>query len=342
MLDRKGSEDKMEKVLQQKNIRIVLWVLLAGMMITFVLPCYFIQWEDYDKLGITEYIDKEESCVTPLGCFVELVEMDFDEIKYVFTDDIECVGYQMNLLTVAAYLILFINVLLFIRSKWNKKCFTILHTISLLIPQGYYFILYRLKNVMLERMNEEIGDWWVFFGGVAESTVSKVINIFIDALSVGYWIFTICGILIYVVLLLDSKMVRRHFDTTKKSEDNIPYIYNDDVVSVTSNPRLKVLSGKYTGAVLNLQNEESIIIGRNPQFCHLILEAPGVSGEHCVIRYSKKDKKFYVLDKSLNGTFQIMPENQESIPLRKEIEECLPSGAIITIGKNGERIQLFD
>lgn len=337
----------MDIVLDKKKIRIVLWILLAGMLITFFLPYLSIQWEDYDVLGIANFVEVDDSSISPLDCLLGLCDMlfdaDFDEVKSWFTDDdIENIYYRFSVSITIAYIILLINIFLFIKKNWNKICFTILHSISFLCIQSYYFMLYHFEQEIKKSVDEEIGIFKDLFGSIANSAVSEGVKILKDALSSGYWIFTICSILVFIVLILDTNRVRLFFGL-KAGNSATSISENDSIAPLAmSNPRLQVLSGKYSGAKIKLQNNERIIIGRNPKCCHLILEAPEVSGEHCEIRYEHAKNVFCILDKSLNGTYKASPDGNTTIRLQKGTEEYLSAGTIITIGKEGDRIQLLD
>lgn len=67
--------------------------------------------------------------------------------------------------------------------------------------------------------------------------------------------------------------------------------------------RLRCLKGVYAGAVIDMEDGESIIIGRSPYEANLVLDSEQVSRKHCGIRYDVQEGCYFVTDFSANGTF---------------------------------------
>ena len=99
---------------------------------------------------------------------------------------------------------------------------------------------------------------------------------------------------------------------------------------------VRILNGKYKDAILKIAPGEKLVIGRDVNECHLVLEAPWVSRKHCVISYNYEQRTYEVVDYSENGIF-IQGERR----LEKQVVESLSSGTVITIGEEGVAMQLL-
>lgn len=102
------------------------------------------------------------------------------------------------------------------------------------------------------------------------------------------------------------------------------------------NGAVRILSGQYQDTILKLQPGEKLVVGRDVNTCHLVLEAPWISRYHCTISFDFEKKEYIVVDYSGNGTFI-----KDGKRLIKEIPQCFESGTVITIGENGIALQLM-
>lgn len=87
------------------------------------------------------------------------------------------------------------------------------------------------------------------------------------------------------------------------------------------------LRGEYIGVFLWLKKKEVIILGRDPNCCNLIFEALEISRKHCAIRFDEKEKVYYLIDYSKNGTF--LAEGR----MEKDKERAILPGSRVRIGE---------
>lgn len=116
---------------------------------------------------------------------------------------------------------------------------------------------------------------------------------------------------------------------------------NGHVVPPTPKPmdgKVRMLSGQYAGSEIRLKPDERIVIGREPKQCDLICASEQVSRVHLSITYRIVGGKgeYFVKDMSTNGTI-----SSKTGKLPKEQEVKQPVGAVLTLGKSSESIQLL-
>lgn len=80
-------------------------------------------------------------------------------------------------------------------------------------------------------------------------------------------------------------------------------------------------SGDYAGAEFELSDGETLVLGRDPAMCSIVFEDHNVSRQHCAIRYSAAEDKYYVTDLSSNGTFL-----EDGIRLQPQTETAVERG----------------
>lgn len=64
---------------------------------------------------------------------------------------------------------------------------------------------------------------------------------------------------------------------------------------------LEFISGELQGTIIPLQNQDSIIIGRDPSVANIILNSKDISRRHCEIQYNPSDRCYYICDYSSYG-----------------------------------------
>lgn len=87
------------------------------------------------------------------------------------------------------------------------------------------------------------------------------------------------------------------------------------------------VKGMFGGAQIPLANGDEIVIGRDAEICHIVLEGQSISRKHCVIQYDGKTGHYIVTDYSANGTFL---GNGSRLP--KETPTPLSPGTVLWIG----------
>jgi predicted component of type VI protein secretion system len=97
------------------------------------------------------------------------------------------------------------------------------------------------------------------------------------------------------------------------------------------------LTGMYKYATITAREGESLVVGRDAVFAHLVIDvdAEKVSRKHCEVRFLSDDKGWQVTDFSTNGTFLA-----DGRRLEKDKPTRLPSGTEIALGTKGNRFLL--
>ena len=337
--------ERLAKLWTSENVKKVFVVLSLIMAVTFIMPYIDFDFEFLDEMGLS-VSDFVETKITPCRGGELLIEdgllVDgFEYFEDLFRD--EMIAQRVMIFVLISYIVLVINLLCFLRKEWGKTFFAILHTIAFLLFQSIRPVFSYLEDLLKESMNDELGMYAMFLDDMTKKFSEGIGDILNDSLSFGYWIFTVAGILVYILLILDMKAVRRHilgatmsktsFSVSSSNFNNVDY-------SLENHGMIRVLSGKYASAEIAVQEREYIIVGRDPKQCHIILDAPIVSGVHCKIRFSPEQNVYYVLDRSTNGTFLVNNPTGDKSQLIKEQENRLVRGSIITIGNNGDQILL--
>lgn len=95
------------------------------------------------------------------------------------------------------------------------------------------------------------------------------------------------------------------------------------------------VSGSYAGAVIPVKSGDTVIIGRDPASCSIVVKDEQASRKHCTISFNGDNGMYSVTDHSSNGVFDKdggrLPENA-AVPMS--------AGSEIRIGKNGDVFRL--
>lgn len=84
----------------------------------------------------------------------------------------------------------------------------------------------------------------------------------------------------------------------------------------SSSGALEFISGELQGTIIPLQNQDSIIIGRDPSMANIILSNKDISRRHCEIQYSLSDRCYYICDYSSYGLRVNGQQIQKNAPVR--------------------------
>lgn len=87
------------------------------------------------------------------------------------------------------------------------------------------------------------------------------------------------------------------------------------------------IRGIWLGAIIRMQDEEEIIIGRDAGVANLVFAEKTISRKHCSIVYHGSTGLYTVTDWSMNGTFR-----GDGSRLSKGRAYNFPSGAELLIG----------
>ncbi len=89
-------------------------------------------------------------------------------------------------------------------------------------------------------------------------------------------------------------------------------------------PVITCLAGTCQGMDVPIENNETIIIGREASVCNIIAKNAKVSRQHCSVSYDRKRNSYIVTDMSHNGTFL-----DNGTRLLKDHPNLLPAGSVI-------------
>ena len=92
--------------------------------------------------------------------------------------------------------------------------------------------------------------------------------------------------------------------------------------------------GAYKGYRFPICDGETIMIGRDPQFCQIVLEDKGTSRKHCAVRYNAADHNYSIVDYSSNGVY-----DQEGARLQPGIMDIMQIGEEFRIGASADVFQ---
>lgn len=98
---------------------------------------------------------------------------------------------------------------------------------------------------------------------------------------------------------------------------------------------LIAVSGDYAGAEFKLSGGETLVIGRDPAMCSIVIEDHNISRQHCSIRFNVDDNKYYVTDLSSNGTFL-----EDGIRLQPQTETAIERGEKVYLSNQKESFLL--
>lgn len=91
------------------------------------------------------------------------------------------------------------------------------------------------------------------------------------------------------------------------------------------------ITGTYEGASIPIKIGETIVIGRDPASCGIVIKDEKASRKHCRIFYHGMNGTYSVTDISSNGVYD---ENGKRLPQNTEI--LMEAGSEIRIGRDGD------
>jgi hypothetical protein len=114
------------------------------------------------------------------------------------------------------------------------------------------------------------------------------------------------------------------------------YGYGPAPKPVLPEGKIRILTGQYCNAELDVPENAEIILGREKAYCHLIFENEHVSRKHCGVRYVRGTNSYMVTDYSLNGTYI-----KGGGKLPKDCPTALQRGTVLELGQSGEAFLLM-
>ena len=94
------------------------------------------------------------------------------------------------------------------------------------------------------------------------------------------------------------------------------------------------ISGSYAGAVIPVKSGDSVVIGRDPASCGIVIKDEKASRKHCTISFNGENGMYSVTDTSSNGVFG----KDGRLPANTAVP--MSAGSEISIGKDGDVFRL--
>lgn len=221
--------------------------------------------------------------------------------------------FHIFIVLLLPYFIGIVNgILAFLRKKWSyivSAVFSVL-TAAFLLMDPLFFIPGKLMGLLPAYYN-------IAFGGNGESLFR---NLILSGFSVGYWI-NLLSLLIAFIAAFVGCFGKNKVKRKKKK--------------IGKEPEILCFCGMLEGARIPVRDGDEILVGRDAQVSHLILEGEGVSRRHCRIRYDGSQEAYFVTDYSMNGTFL---SEGDRLPTNQEIR--LSRGSVIFLGNRESRLSL--
>lgn len=98
--------------------------------------------------------------------------------------------------------------------------------------------------------------------------------------------------------------------------------------------RISCMEGELQGKEVILDENEKLVIGRNPREANLVFRDVTISRKHCLIE-PEENGSYYVTDYSSCGI-----TTAEGMALVKDKRTKLDKGTVLVIGKSGTKVKL--
>lgn len=95
------------------------------------------------------------------------------------------------------------------------------------------------------------------------------------------------------------------------------------------------VTGAYAGAVIPVKSGETVVIGRDPSSCSIVVKDEKASRKHCTISFNGENGMYAVTDLSVNGVF-----DREGNRIAEKVAVPMSAGSEIRIGKDGDVFRL--
>ncbi|MCI7795188.1 MAG: FHA domain-containing protein [Lachnospiraceae bacterium] len=95
------------------------------------------------------------------------------------------------------------------------------------------------------------------------------------------------------------------------------------------------VTGAYSGAVIPVKSGDTIVIGRDPSSCSIIIKDEKASRKHCTVSFNAENGMYAVTDLSVNGVY-----DRDGGRLPEKTAVPMSAGSEIRIGKDGDVFRL--
>lgn len=102
-----------------------------------------------------------------------------------------------------------------------------------------------------------------------------------------------------------------------------------------NSPQISFLDGEFLGNTISIKAGDCIRIGSDPKCAMILFRDPQISPLHCTVSYDFDSGEYIVVDYSENGVVY-----QREKKLRRNIQQRLPAGTVLTLSDIGGKIRL--
>lgn len=95
------------------------------------------------------------------------------------------------------------------------------------------------------------------------------------------------------------------------------------------------IRGAYSGAMIPVKSGDTVVIGRDPSVCSIVLKDEKASRKHCTVTFNAENGMYAVTDCSVNGVY-----DKDGNRLPENVAVPMSAGSEIRIGKDGEAFRL--
>ena len=218
---------------------------------------------------------------------------------------------------------LVVFVLSWLRGRWKYITNLILSGTGFLITFCAHkvFIPLGVKNGLEELVDDSIaGDILDIFHveSLTDIFAKEASKVYSGSLSLSFYFLLTLFFLMVVVSVIGLVLYRKAADIAGETAALIG------------------LDGIFKGAVISIEKNEELIIGRDPAQCNIIIEAEEISRKHCIVSFDSITGQYRVTDYSSNGTFI----NNERRIMRNQ-PQFVKRGEVIYVGGEKNRFQLY-
>lgn len=162
------------------------------------------------------------------------------------------------------------------------------------------------------------------------------------------WIISIAAVILVIIDTLILCIDRTDLDDltrtlTVNSRIRYEHMYAPSVSpSPVMQPQTQIppvqilfISGEHSGMKVNLNDGESVTIGRDPAKCNIVVSSKSISRLHCTISFDRIENKYLLHDTSSNGIF--LPDGTM---LLKGYRHLVPRGTTLILDREKNTILL--
>lgn len=196
------------------------------------------------------------------------------------------------------------------RDKKKQKLYNCCLIISILLV-----MLIIISGIVLNVLG--LRNLWINLLGITGCAVLAILN------AVGFWLKRRkrpCKETVYKKNMCKEKIHK------KESKEEYP----------VKEIGVEVLKGEYEGAVFNMDENEKIVLGTQPEYCQIVFCNPYISRRHCAVCYKAELQGYEIVDYSKNGTFWM---NGDRLPFGK-VCVC-PPGTVFMIENQNQMFRFI-